>query len=85
VGNELVLDVYHRDAISLVAKHRLNDTQSFIWQAYLKPEYNPPDTSSSSGGKGQSGKGQKSSSSSEELKERPKAHVAYTALGVRAM
>jgi hypothetical protein len=86
VGNELVLDVYHRDAICLVAKHRLNDTQSFIWQAYLKPEYNPPDTGSSSGGKGQSSKGQKSSSSSsEELKEWPKAHVAYTALGVRAM
>jgi len=71
VGNQIVLDVFHRDTIALIAKNQLVDTQSFIWQAYLKPEYAPP---ASSGG------GNKKSEVDDE-----KAHVAYTALGMRVM
>lgn len=74
MGNQIVLDVFHRDTIALVAKNQLVDTQSFIWQAYLKPEYAPPSAGSASGG---------SSKTSEADDE--KAHVAYTALGMRAM
>lgn len=72
MGNELVLDVFHRDAIALVAKHKLTNTEAFIWQAYLKPEYGLPETGPTSGG-------------GEELEELSQAHVAYTVLGVRAM
>lgn len=41
VGNELVIDLFWRDAFALIAKHKLIDTSSFIWQSYLKPEYIP--------------------------------------------
>jgi hypothetical protein len=41
VGNELVIDLFWRDAYSLVAKHKLTNKTSFIWQSYLKPEYVP--------------------------------------------
>lgn len=74
-GNLIVLDVFHRDTIALVAKNQLVDTQSFIWQAYLKPEYAPPGAGSASGG----------SSSKQSEADDEKAHVAYTALGMRVM
>jgi hypothetical protein len=39
VGNQLVADVYQRDSIALLAQHQLTDTESFVWQSYLKAEY----------------------------------------------
>ena len=36
VGNELVLDLFHRDAVAFLAKHRVMDPASFAWQSYVK-------------------------------------------------
>lgn len=77
VGNELVIDLFWRDAFALVAKHQIAEKTSFIWQSYLKPEYFPaliPDEE-------EAALALPSSTSSHEIKE--KSIVRLNAFGIK--
>jgi hypothetical protein len=82
VGNELVLDLYQRDSVALLAQHKVTDIGSFLWQSYVKAEYEPPDAPK--GGRG-GGKGKAAAApEGDAFSGGSTANVQFAFLGTRA-